>query len=96
MVTVAKRTESARFGAEDPFAFLSDFSEPKEKKEGKEKKGEGMGEEMLPLAEVHRRIVEIVRSGTGSSDGRGGCDLAKLAPGYKRSYGVALDATKYG
>eukprot|EP01043_Picozoa_sp_COSAG02_P015517 COSAG02_NODE_663_length_18741_cov_9.083682_15_plen_56_part_00 len=55
-----------------------------------------MGEEMVPLAEVHRRIVEIVRSGTGSSDGRGGCDLAKLAPGYKRSYGVALDATKYG
>ncbi len=51
---------------------------------------------MVPLAEVHRRIVEIVRSGTGSSDGRGGCDLAKLAPGYKRSYGVALDATKYG
>ena len=50
----------------------------------------------VPLGEVHRRIVEIVRSGAGSSDERGGCDMAKLAPSYKRSYGVALDATQCG
>ncbi len=55
----------------------------------------GHGAVVPPLAEVHRRIVEIVRSGTGSSDGRGGCDMAKLAPGYKKTYGEALDATKY-
>ena len=68
--------------------------------EGKGGNEEAMGENghgavVPPLAEVHRRIVEIVRSGTGSSDGRGGCDMAKLAPGYKKTYGEALDATKY-
>ena len=48
----------------------------------------------VSLAEVKRRIVEVVASGT--SDERGGCDMAKLAPLYKRVFGQSLDATLYG
>ena len=54
-----------------------------------------MGEQpAVSLAEVKRRIVEVVAAGT--SDERGGCDMAKLAPLYKRAFGQSLDATLYG
>ena len=82
------------------YEILQNKSTTREGWKGRGGNEEAMGENghgavVPPLAEVHRRIVEIVRSGTGSSDGRGGCDMAKLAPGYKKTYGEALDATKY-
>ena len=40
-----------------------------------------------PLEELKRRVLQIVSAG-------GGCDMAKLAPSYKRAYGEQLDATQ--
>ena len=39
---------------------------------------------------VKRRVVSLVSG--GASDERGGIDMAKLAPGYKRAFNEALDA----
>lgn len=40
-----------------------------------------------PLEEIKRRVLQIVSAG-------GGCDMAKLAPSYKRAFGEQLDATQ--
>ena len=52
-----------------------------------------MAPPQLSLEQVKQRIVQVVTAGT--SDERGGCDMAKLAPSYTSAYGESLVSSEH-